>query len=105
MKLLLTFVTLVLLAIVKADKDAQDSSLSMVLVKGLQTQLKTCMDQNRDLVQRSCQKPGHWGGNRGRGIYNTRINHAISNENLHGPEPRPGTEVLSETWTLGREWR
>ena len=62
MRFLFAFVTVVMMMAVKADKDANDSSLSMVLVKGLQSQLKTCMDQNRDLVQRSCQKPGHWGG-------------------------------------------
>ena len=73
--LLLTFVSLVLLAAVKADKGAQDSNLSMVLVKGLQSQLKTCMDQNRELVQRSCQKPGHWGGNGGRGNSLTKKNY------------------------------
>ena len=68
MKFLLAFVTLVILSTVRANKDAKDPNLSMVLVKALQSQLKTCMDQNRDLVQRSCQKPGHWGGNGGRGI-------------------------------------
>ena len=62
MKFLFAFVSLVVLMTVNANKDTQDSQLSMVLVKALQSQLKTCMDQNRDLVQRSCQKPGHWGG-------------------------------------------
>ena len=56
----------VLLATAKGSKDANSSNLNMVLVKALQGQLKTCMDQNRDLVQRSCQKPGHWGGRGGK---------------------------------------
>ena len=68
MKFLLAFASLVVLVTVQADKGANDPNLSMVLVKALQGQLKTCMDQNRDLVQRSCQKPGHWAGNGGRGI-------------------------------------
>ena len=66
MKFLLAFVTLVILVKVKANKDTGDPNLSMVLVKALQSQLKTCMDQNQALVQRSCQKPRHWGGNVGR---------------------------------------
>ena len=65
MKFLLVFVSLVALTTVGADKGANDPNLSMVLVKALQGQLKTCMDQNRDLVQRSCQRPGHWSGNGG----------------------------------------
>ena len=51
MKFLLILATLIMLATVRGDKDAKDSQLSMVLVKALQSQLKTCMDQNRDLVE------------------------------------------------------
>ena len=67
MRFISTFICVAILVTSKASKDANDSNLTVALVKALQSQLKTCMDQNRDLVQRSCQKSVRWGEHKGKG--------------------------------------